>query len=452
MYLGIDIGASYCKVALANAAGKVMLYETLKMPPFTSSSTQRPLFLEVDIGKITDVVFGLIKRATVEVGQDIEAIYAAGQMHGIVLVGKSGNPLSDFISWQDRRTNELIPSSNISYIDYLREGLARYRLATGTDIRPGMMGPLLFWWRHKGEMNLSNARAAFLADYFVSLLTDAEITCDPAQAAGSGVYDILEHDWIEEYFTITGVSRDVLPCVVPSGTRMGGVSSPMARVLGLRQGIPVYVATGDYQAAIFAAEIDDRSVSINIGSGAQFSIIPEEPGYSVSYETRPFFDGFCLNCVSGLSGGRAISLFEDFCTDIFHRFSEPPYPLEILHKLDEICMKRSGKTSMSCNPRFFDDGGSFSAISHRNFRLEDCYDALLDGLVLEYHDAYRTLNASHNLPQDMNIVLSGGVARKSALIRRKIRETFGYKAALSKYREEAAAGAALLARKYNSGR
>ncbi len=456
MYLGLDLGASYCKAALIDLKKKVARCERVEMPPFLSSSSKSHLIYEVDICKITDVVIGLIKRIAEASKYSIEAIGIAGQMHGIVLVDKSKVPLSNFISWQDQRTTETMPGKQFSYLDFVREGLSSYRLITGTDLRPGMLGPLLFWWKSKGYIGQKHYKVSFLSDYLVSLLTDTDIVCDPTQAAGSGVYNLLENTWLKEFVQVTEIPEEILPQVVESGTKVGGICSAIARTLGIQQGTPVYVSTGDYHAALFASGINTRSLSINIGTGAQVSLLTRAPKYSKNFETRPFFDSYYTNCISGLPGGRAISLFEDFINDTIRMFSECSVRFEILKRLDELCVKRFQKTDIVCDPHFFDAGNGLSRsgffhINYHNFKIEEFYKALLEGLVREYFEAFNVLSTTGNIPRDLKVILSGGVVQKSVLLRKIIKNIFGFEVVLPKYKEEAAVGAALLARKYSCG-
>jgi len=380
MYLGIDIGASYCKVALIDSDKNMISCKRVKMPPFVISES--PLIYEVDVRKIINMTIALMKDITEESKHTVEAIGVAGQMHGIVVLDKSKLPLSNFISWQDQRTTEVMHNKRFSFIDFLREEISSYRLITGTDLRSGMLGPLLFWLKTNGYVT---HKVSFLSDYLVSVLTGSNIVCDPTQASGSGVYNLLDNTWLDEFIRVAGITEEILPQIVESGTKVGGVRDS---AFCIKQGTPVYVSVGDYHAALFASEIHTRNLSINIGTGAQISVLTRTPRYSEYFETRPFFDGYYTNCVSGLPGGRGLT-FEDFTNK-----------------------------------------------------------KLLRDIVKKYYEAFEILTIKGHY-RGLDIVLSGGVAQGNELLREIIRDVFDSEVVLAKHKEEAAVGAALLAMKYN---
>ena len=455
MYLGIDIGASYCKAVLIDSGEKVYRSQRVKMPSFLHDGSQSYLTYEIDVQKITDVVFELIKRVVTDLNEPIEAIGIAGQMHGILLVDESNEPLSNFISWQDKRTEEqILYGKEVSYLDYLKEQLKEYRSVTGTDIRSGMLGPVLFWFKKNGYLEQKYVKATFLSDYFASLLSNTDPVCDPTNAAGSGIYNLLDNNWVDSFFDVTKISKENLPKIVKSGTKIGEISNFIAQKLGIKQGTPVYVSIGDYQATLFASAIDTKSISINIGTGAQVSILTKDPKYTKSFENRPFFDGYFTNCISGLSGGRAISLFEEFVSNTIALFTGSSAQFEILNKLDKLCVNKSMKADIICVPQFFKHKDSlqktgFYNIGSPNFRIEEFYYALVYGIVNEYFNAFNILNSGNILKDSYNIILSGGVGRKSKLVQKIINDYFGLDIVIPEYDEEAAVGAALIAKKYN---
>ena len=452
MYLGLDIGASYCKAVLVNSEERVVSSERTRMPPFKRSNSKTSTIYEVDIHKITDIVISLTKRIA-QKATYIDAIGISGQMHGILFVDKERVPLSDFVSWQDQRTTETMLDEQLSYLDYLAQRLSNCRAVTGSALRSGMLGPLIFWWKTNGYIDQKHHKVSFLSDYLGSLLTNTEIVCDPTQASGSGVYNLIDKRWLEEFLEVAQVSEDLLPDVVETGTIIGGISNSIASSVGITQGTPVCVSTGDYQAALFASGIDTNHLSINIGTGAQVSLLTITPDFSDIYETRPFFDGYYTKCIPGLPGGRAIALFESFVDRTVRMFSDHLGQYEILGSLDEACAQHFRKTDMVCDPHFFDFGNGFykpgfSQIGYHNFRIEEMYQALLESLVRAYHEAFDVLRSAGSQPKDIEIILSGGVAQKSSLLPRVLEGVFGFPVTVPKYEEDAAIGAARVAMKY----
>jgi len=456
MYLGIDIGASFCKAVLVESGNEISKTFTAPMPNFLDRRPGSKLKREISIKKIIKVIVKVVRSVINGLHGEIDGIGITGQMHGILLVGESNQPLTDFISWQDERTIMPFPNgTNQSYLKFIKENLCEYRTLTGIDIRSGMLGPVLFWLKNNRELpNMRFVKASFLPDYIAALLTGTDPVCDPTNAAGSGVFDLQRGSWLDPYIRLTGISEDVLPRVVPSGTVVGETNRWTSQLIGIREGVPVFVSMGDYHAALFASALDAESLSFNIGTGAQVSILTKDPKYSADIETRPFFDGYSINCISGLPGGRAISLFADFIFSTVALFSSPPEKQDIILKLESLGLEQFDRTAVVCDPRFYnprnetDANPGFFHLNDLNFNPVDLFYALLEGMLHQYFKAFGLI-CPYKKVDDFQIVLSGGVARKSMLLQKIMNSNYGLRFRLSGYAEEAAAGAALIAKKYH---
>src|SRR5262249_57349897 len=110
--------------------------------------------------------------------------------------------------------------------------------------------------------------------------------------------------WEAERRPPRGLPRGLSPPVVASGTRLGGLTGPMAAATGLIEGLPVFVGVGDNQASFFGSVADRAaSVLVNVGTGGQVALWHTATRYDPQIETRPFFDGYLL--VSAGPSGRA---------------------------------------------------------------------------------------------------------------------------------------------------
>ena len=148
MYLGIDIGGSFCKAIVIDQDNNIFQTERKRMP--NPIKTKNSKLIEYNINEIINLVFDLIKSIKTVLIKKIDGIGVTGQMHGVLLLDQSKEPLTNFVSWQDQRTTELMTANQTTYLNYLSDSLYKYRSVTGTDLRSGMMGPLLFWFQQKG--------------------------------------------------------------------------------------------------------------------------------------------------------------------------------------------------------------------------------------------------------------------------------------------------------------
>ena len=81
MFLGLDIGASYCKAVLVDQGKKVLYSERVPMPSFLSQPAANNYIFEIEIERILDVVISLLRGVTLKADGDIQGIGVSGQMH-----------------------------------------------------------------------------------------------------------------------------------------------------------------------------------------------------------------------------------------------------------------------------------------------------------------------------------------------------------------------------------
>ena len=104
------------------------------------------------------------------------------------------------------------------------------------------------------------ARAAHvlsLSDWIAWRMTGVVAT-DPSQASTSGLLDIATCRWDDELVAATGMRGDLLPPILPAGSKLGALRADAASDLGLPAGIAVAVGGADTQCGL-------------LGSGATFA-------------------------------------------------------------------------------------------------------------------------------------------------------------------------------------
>ena len=113
-----------------------------------------------------------------------------GQMYGMVLLDTKGAPCSPFIGWQDRRCHEQLPGGQ-TYISRIMDvgddGFAK----TGCRPATGYMASALFWLA-QNDVLPANTSACFAPDYLVSQLCENRAVTDATNAAGAGVFNLIE--------------------------------------------------------------------------------------------------------------------------------------------------------------------------------------------------------------------------------------------------------------------
>lgn len=117
----------------------------------------------------------------------------------------------------------------------------------GYRMQPSWALPKLLWWRDQGLLT-AGARLAHQPDTITARLVGRPVPADTSHALKSG-FDLLAQEWPEQVMADLGISPEVLPPVVRSGTVLGTVSAGAAARTGLPAGTPVVAGMTDGCAA-----------------------------------------------------------------------------------------------------------------------------------------------------------------------------------------------------------
>jgi xylulokinase len=202
---------------------------------------------------------------------DVIAIGLSGQMHGVVPLDKSGQPLRPAIVWLDRRSEE----ECLHFIASVgREELYR---TTGMPCVPGMFGPSLLWLkRHQADLYRNIHVALFPKDYIRFRLT-GDFASDPTDASGSLLFGVMERAWSEEVVRKVGLEVGILPRLREPTEIAGRLDDKVAAELGLPAGTAVATGGSDQaMSAVGSGLVDPGLARCAIGSGGQvITPIPE---------------------------------------------------------------------------------------------------------------------------------------------------------------------------------
>jgi glycerol kinase len=182
----------------------------------------------------------------------------------------SGEALSPVLSWQDRR--------NAEWLESLRPRAGEIRAITGLVLSAHYGASKMRWCLdHVAPVREAQRRGRLvmgpLASFLLArLITDGPTVADPANASRTQLWDTTTRDWSPVLLEIFGIPLECLPASVPSRYEFGSVR------FGDRA-IPLLVATGDQNAAMFAVGRPACDVvQLNAGTGAfLLCALPGEP-------------------------------------------------------------------------------------------------------------------------------------------------------------------------------
>jgi len=239
--LGIDVGTSGTKTALFGTDGKVIAAHTIEYPmyqPYNGWAEQDPAeWWNAAAEGIRAVL------AAMPGGVEIKGIGLSGQMHGLVMLDKCGEPLRHSIIWCDQRTE--------AEADDIDRIIGRERVIEITANAPmtSFTAAKILWVRkNEPEVYEKCAHILLPKDYIRYKLT-GEYATEVSDASGMQLMDVANRTWSSEVCEKLGIDTGLLARMYESQDVTGVTSSECAKKTGLPEGIPVVGGAGDNPAA-----------------------------------------------------------------------------------------------------------------------------------------------------------------------------------------------------------
>jgi len=217
------------------------------------------IIVEQDAADILHSVRTVLAKALAQAPGPVRAAALTTQRSTLVAWdGESGRPLAPAISWQDRRSHDLL-----ARLAGHEEEIHRI---SGLPLSPHYLAGKMRWLLEDNPRVVSARRtgrlrmgplASFLAFH---LLREKPVIADHSNAARSLLFDLQVRQWSHRLLHLFAIPEQVLPACRPTLDAHGL----------LKDGdIPLTCMCGDQNAAIYAqGEPESSTVYINIGSGA----------------------------------------------------------------------------------------------------------------------------------------------------------------------------------------
>ena len=273
--IGFDIGSSSVKVALVDAeTGKNVL--SLHEPPHEMSIiSEQNDWAEQNPNDWWDYICAATKRVIRESKIDASKIDAVGisyQMHGLVVLDKSGTPLRNSIIWCDSRAIQI---GNTAFEVNGPEKCVEHLLNS-----PGNFTASKLKWVKEYEPELYAKIHKFMlpGDYIAYKLTAQMNTTKNGLSEGI-LWDYKTDtiaQWLLDYY---GVDSNLVPEIVANFTRQGTVTKTAASQTGLPEGIPITYRAGDQP---------NNALSLNILRNGEVAVTGGTSGviYAVTNNTN----------------------------------------------------------------------------------------------------------------------------------------------------------------------
>ncbi len=179
---------------------------------------------------------------------------------------------------------------------------------------------VMWYKRHEPEMWAKVYRILGTKDYINFKLTGMLAT-DHSYASGTGIYDLHNWKYHDDFILASGITSDVWPEIVPSTHVLGDLLPEVAESLGLHAGVKVVCGGVDNSCmALGAKNIRDGRVYTSLGSSAWIAVSSTKP--VLDKKNKPFVFAHVVpkmytSAVSIFSAGTSFSWVRDnLCSEL----------------------------------------------------------------------------------------------------------------------------------------
>jgi xylulokinase len=271
MYIGIDVGTSGTKVILTDANAKVLASHTSEYKLYSPQNG----YAEQDALDWRNAAFegirAVLSKSGVS-GSEVSAVGLSGQMHGLVPLDASGEPLCRAIIWCDQRTGAEAEALTGIF------GRAALIEKTGNPAMTGFTAAKLLWFKNNEPSLFSKCRHVLLPKDYIRYCLTGDFATDVSDAAGTQLMNITTSGWDTDLLDGLAISPEILPRIYESSEVTGVISRSAAERTGLKAGTPVVAGAADNaSAAIGCGVIAEGKAFTTIGSSAVIYAVSNKP-------------------------------------------------------------------------------------------------------------------------------------------------------------------------------
>ena len=248
--LGLDVGTSSGKVCALDCAGRFLGMESEGYPTLVP----HPAWAEQDAGQWLPALGTACRRLLARLGLSgsrAQGVAITSAAHIGVLLDAEFRPLRPSFLWHDQRSQNEARA--------LAEQAGEEIFAIGNNWPTATWTlPHLAWIRTHEPRIWEKVRHVLLSKDYLAFQLTGRMAGDPAAAVSALLLDAKTNDWSDRLCGLAGITRSMLPEVLPIGAEIGPLLPEAAAVLGLAANVRVFNGTMDSTAETFSAGVREE--------------------------------------------------------------------------------------------------------------------------------------------------------------------------------------------------
>ncbi len=200
----------------------------------------------------------------------------AAQLCGVVPVDETGKPLRPCLIWLDKRAADLTHTMMGGFPKVFGYGafkvLSSLWLTNGAPSLNGMDPPSKMVWlkTHEPEIWARTHKLLDVKDWLVHKSCGRFVTtADAANLTWMMDTRPSRNCWSPFLMSRFGISKSLLPEIVPGNSSPGGLTKAASKALGLPEGLPVIAGCGDVcAAALGSGNVADGELHLSLGTSS----------------------------------------------------------------------------------------------------------------------------------------------------------------------------------------
>jgi xylulokinase len=452
LLMGIDLGTSSVKVLFTSIDGQIVGHGAAEYGidrPAPGRAEQHPDAWWRGVVEATGAARSDAERQSpdgADAADRILAIGLSGQMHGLVLMSDSHEPIAPAVIWPDQRSGR--EAAGLTE----RLGSESVIRLSGGRLASGFMAATLAWLRTHDPALLGRAALFMSPKDVLRLRLTGEVATEPSDGSGTGLLNPATRRWAPELVAGVGIDPDRLPPLLEASEVAGTLRAAAAAQLGIPPGIPVVVGGADTPIGMLGAGLTSRQTFLlTLSTGGQLAVPSDDPdtdptGSTYTYcsvlPPAPGVAGW-YRLAAILSAGLALQWLRD---EVFELEGRDAYTsmLELARSVPPgsrgliFLPYLAGERSPHLDPSA---KGVFLGLTASHGRAE-LVRAVVEGITMGCYDASRALAAAGRLGSMITLAGGGG---QSPEWQRIVADVFGLPVRHLESGEQAALGACLLA-------